>query len=85
MSGKVPARARVVVVGGGVAGTSVAWHLVQQGWRDVVLLEQNKLAGGTSWHAAGMVGRLRVSSSMMRINQDSADLYARLGALTGHD
>lgn len=85
MSGKVPARARVVVVGGGVAGTSVAWHLVQNGWRDVLLLEQNKLAGGTSWHAAGMVGRLRVSSSMMRINQDSADLYARLGALTGHD
>ena len=85
MSGKVPGRARVVVVGGGVAGTSVAWHLVQQGWRDVLLLEQNKLAGGTSWHAAGMVGRLRVSSSMMRINQDSADLYARLRELTGHD
>jgi 4-methylaminobutanoate oxidase (formaldehyde-forming) len=72
-------------IGGGVAGTSVAWHLTQLGWKDVVLLEQNKLAGGTSWHAAGMVGRLRVSSSMMRINQDSADLYARLKELTGHD
>ncbi|MEI6342482.1 MAG: FAD-dependent oxidoreductase [Verrucomicrobiota bacterium] len=85
MSSRVPVRARVVVVGGGVAGTSVAWHLVQQGWRDVLLLEQNKLAGGTSWHAAGMVGRLRVSSSMMRINQDSAELYSRLKDLTGHD
>jgi 4-methylaminobutanoate oxidase (formaldehyde-forming) len=85
MSGTFPSRARVVVVGGGVAGTSVAWHLARLGWCDVLLLEQNKLAGGTSWHAAGMVGRLRVSSSMMRINQDSADLYARLKELTGHD
>ncbi|MFM8357610.1 MAG: NAD(P)/FAD-dependent oxidoreductase, partial [Verrucomicrobiota bacterium] len=85
MSTSLPAHTRVLVIGGGVAGTSVAWHLTQLGWRDVLLLEQNRLAGGTSWHAAGMVGRLRVSSSMMRINQDSADLYARLKELTGHD
>lgn len=85
MSTSLPSRTRVLIIGGGVAGTSVAWHLTQLGWRDVVLLEQNRLAGGTSWHAAGMVGRLRVSSSMMRINQDSADLYSRLHQLTGHD
>jgi len=85
VSDSLPAQTRVLIIGGGVAGTSVAWHFAQLGWRDVVLVEQNKLAGGTSWHAAGMVGRLRVSSSMMRINQDSADLYARLKELTGHD
>lgn len=85
MSASLPSHTRVLVIGGGVAGTSVAWHLAQLGWRDVLLVEQNKLAGGTTWHAAGMVGRLRVSSSMMRINQDSADLYKRLHQLTGHD
>ena len=75
----------MVVVGGGIAGTSVAFHLAELGWTDVVLLEQNRLAGGTTWHAAGMVTRLRTSSSMMRINQASADLYARLHALSGRD
>jgi heterotetrameric sarcosine oxidase gamma subunit len=85
VSSSLPSQTRVLIIGGGVAGTSVAYHLAQLGWRDVVLVEQNKLAGGTSWHAAGMVGRLRVSSSMMRINQDSADLYAKLKELTGHD
>ncbi|MGE3308375.1 MAG: FAD-dependent oxidoreductase [Limisphaerales bacterium] len=83
--GSVPSRARVIVVGGGIAGTSVAYHLAQLGWTDVLVLEQNLVAGGTTWHAAGMVTRLRTSSSMMRINQASADLYARLHALTGHD
>jgi len=81
----LPSRARVVIVGGGIAGTSVAFHLAALGWTDVLLLEQNRLAGGTTWHAAGMVTRLRTSSSMMRINQASADLYARLPALSGHD
>jgi 4-methylaminobutanoate oxidase (formaldehyde-forming) len=85
VSVSLPSQTRVLIIGGGVAGTSVAWHLTQLGVRDVVLVEQNKLAGGTSWHAAGMVGRLRVSSSMMRINQDSADLYAKLKEITGHD
>ena len=80
-----PSRAQVVIVGGGIAGTSVAYHLSELGWRDVLLLEQNRLGGGTTWHAAGMVTRLRTSSSMMRINQASADLYARLAGLVEHD
>ena len=79
----VPDRARVVIVGGGIAGCSVAYHLAQAGWRGVVLLEQTALAGGTTWHAAGMVGQLRASNSLTRINKYSVDLYQRLEAETG--
>src|SRR5947209_18183839 len=80
----VPKQARVVIVGGGIAGCSVAYHLTKLGWKDVVLLEQGELAGGTTWHAAGMIGRLRASSAMARINDYSAKLYAGLEAETGH-
>ena len=55
----LPARARVVVIGGGVVGTSVAYHLTRLGWTDLVLLEQGRLSSGTTWHAAGLVGQLR--------------------------
>ncbi|MCH2181069.1 MAG: FAD-dependent oxidoreductase [Mariniblastus sp.] len=79
----LPDRARVVIVGGGIAGCSVAYHLAKLGWNDIVLLEQGRLAGGTSWHAAGMVGRLRTSSSMTKINQYSVDLYSTLEQETG--
>ena len=75
--------ARVVVIGGGIIGTSVAYHLTQLGWRDVVLLEQGRLSGGTTWHAAGLVGQLRSSSNFTRLIRYSADLYSRLEALTG--
>jgi len=80
----LPAETRVVVVGGGVIGTSVAYHLTKLGWRDVVLLEQNQLAAGTSWHAAGLIGRLRTSNSMTRINKYTVELYSQLEAETGH-
>jgi 4-methylaminobutanoate oxidase (formaldehyde-forming) len=80
----LPAEAKVVIVGGGVIGTSVAYHLTKLGWRDVVLLEQGKLGGGTSWHAAGLVGRLRTSNSMTRINKYTAELYSQLEQETGH-
>lgn len=81
---KFPDQARVVIVGGGIIGCSVAYHLTRLGWKDVLLLEQNELAGGTTWHAAGLVGRLRTTNSMTKINKYSAELYARLEKETGH-
>ncbi|MFO0810936.1 MAG: FAD-dependent oxidoreductase [Gemmataceae bacterium] len=83
MTQSLPRNARAVIVGGGIAGCSVAYHLAKLGWRDVLLVEQGEVAGGTTWHAAGMVGRLRTSSAMARINDASAKLYARLEAETG--
>src|SRR5487761_1699576 len=76
-------RARVIVIGGGVIGTSVAYHLAGLGWSDLLLLEQGQLSCGTTWHAAGLVGQLRASESMTRLVQYSADLYRRLEAETG--
>ncbi|HRI15872.1 MAG TPA: FAD-dependent oxidoreductase [Verrucomicrobiota bacterium] len=84
MSVSIPSSARVVIVGGGIVGASVAYHLTQLGEREVVLLEQNALAGGTTWHAAGLVGRLRTSTSLTEMNKYSAELYARLERETGH-
>src|SRR5688572_1915035 len=80
----LPTEARVVIVGGGVIGTSLAYHLAKLGWKDIVLLEQNALAGGTSWHAAGLIGRLRTTNSMTKINKYSAELYASLESEIGH-
>lgn len=79
----LPSRAQVVIVGGGVIGTSVAYHLTQLGWTDVLLLEQGRLSSGTTWHAAGLVGPLRASESGTRLVQYSAELYASLEAETG--
>jgi 4-methylaminobutanoate oxidase (formaldehyde-forming) len=79
----VPDHARAVIVGGGIIGASVAYHLTQLGWRDVVLLEQGSLSGGTTWHAAGLIGQLRSSSNFTRLIRYSADLYSRLEAETG--
>src|SRR5205814_3360197 len=83
-SSVLPAETQVVIVGGGVIGTSIAYHLTKLGWRDVVLLEQNQLAAGTSWHAAGLVGQLRTSNSMTRINKYTVELYSQLEEETGH-
>jgi glycine cleavage system aminomethyltransferase T/glycine/D-amino acid oxidase-like deaminating enzyme len=80
---ELPDRARVVIVGGGVVGTSVAYHLTELGWTDVLLLEQGTLSCGTTWHAAGLVGQLRASESGTRLVQYSTDLYSRLEAETG--
>ncbi|MEJ7796370.1 MAG: FAD-dependent oxidoreductase [Nocardioides sp.] len=79
----LPARAQVVIVGGGVIGASVAYHLTKLGWTDVLLLEQGHLSGGTTWHAAGLVGPLRASEGGTRLVQYSAELYAALEAETG--
>src|SRR5436309_10057169 len=79
-----PTETKVIIVGGGVIGCSIAYHLTKLGWKDVVLLEQGKLGGGTSWHAAGLVGRLRTSNSMTRINKYTVELYSQLEQETGH-
>src|ERR671920_2306524 len=79
----VPSRARVVVIGGGIVGTSVAYHLTRLGWTDVVLLEQGSLSGGTTWHAAGLIGQLRATESGTRLVQYSASLYESLEAEVG--
>jgi glycine cleavage system aminomethyltransferase T/glycine/D-amino acid oxidase-like deaminating enzyme len=76
-------RARVVIIGGGVIGTSVAYHLARMGWTDVLLLEQGQLSCGTTWHAAGLVGQLRASESGTRLVQYSMELYDRLEKETG--
>src|ERR1700761_5573984 len=81
----VPADARAVVIGGGVAGCSVAYHLALQGWDDVVVVEQHELGEGTSWHSAGFVGQLRSTVSQTRTIMYSAALYEQLGAETGLD
>jgi sarcosine dehydrogenase len=76
-------RAQVVIVGGGIIGCSVAYHLTRLGWRDVILLEQGGLSGGTTWHAAGLVGQLRSSSNLTQLIRYSAELYERLEVETG--
>jgi 4-methylaminobutanoate oxidase (formaldehyde-forming) len=80
---EIPGKARAVVIGGGVSGCSVAYHLAKAGWTDVVLLERRKLTSGTTWHAAGLIGQLRGSANMTRLAKYSADLYRGLEAETG--
>ena len=83
MADSLPSRARVVIIGGGVVGCSVAYHLTKVGISDVVLLERKQLCCGTTWHAAGLVGQLRASQNLTRLAQYSAELYAELEAETG--
>ena len=80
---EVPERARAVIIGGGVSGCSVAYHLAKAGWTDIVLLERKQLTSGTTWHAAGLIGQLRGSANMTRLAKYSADLYVKLEAETG--
>lgn len=83
MKAPVPAQAQAVVIGGGVAGCSVAYHLAREGWTDVVLLERKQIACGTTWHAAGLIGQLRATRNMTRLAKYSADLITRLETETG--
>ena len=80
----LPERARVVIVGGGIIGCSTAYHLAQMGWKDIVLLERDRLTSGTTWHAAGlMVTFGSTSETMTEIRKYTRDLYRRLEAETG--
>ena len=79
----LPTHARVVIIGGGVVGCSVAYHLTERGWTDVVLLERRQLTSGTTWHAAGLIAQLRATANMTRLAKYSQELYGRLEAETG--
>jgi glycine cleavage system aminomethyltransferase T/glycine/D-amino acid oxidase-like deaminating enzyme len=81
----VPDRARAVVVGGGVAGCSIAYHLARLGWTDIVLIEQHGLTEGTTWHSAGFVGQLRSTITQTKMIMLSSALYAELRERTGLD
>ncbi|MCE3250236.1 MAG: dependent oxidoreductase, partial [Geminicoccaceae bacterium] len=80
---ELPAHARAVIIGGGVVGASVAYHLTRLGWQDVLLLERRQLTSGTTWHAAGLIGQLRATQNLTRLAKYSAELYAGLEAETG--
>ncbi len=73
-----PNKARVVIIGGGIIGCSVAYHLIKKGWTDVVLLERKQLTSGTTWHAAGLIAQLRASHNMTRLARYSQELYGKL-------
>jgi hypothetical protein len=79
----LPKHARAVIVGGGVIGCSVAYHLTKMGWSDIVLLERKQLTSGTTWHAAGLVGQLRQSINMTQLARYTGELYRGLEAETG--
>jgi len=83
MAGTLPSSARVVIIGGGVIGASVAYHLTKLGVDDLVLLEQGQLSSGTTWHASGLLGQLRATESATRLVQYSAKLYRSLEEETG--
>ena len=78
-----PRQARIVVIGGGIVGCSVAYHLAKLGKTDVVLVERNKLTSGSTWHAAGLVGQLRTSANITQLLKYSVELYGALEAETG--
>ena len=77
--------ARAVVIGGGVGGTSVAYHLAELGWRDVVLVERAALTSGSTFHSAGLVGQLRSTVTLTKMMMYGVELYRRLAAETGVD
>jgi len=83
MEKKIPSSAKVVVIGGGVAGCSAAYHLAKLGWKDTILLERDQLTSGTTWHAAGLVGQLGASATITKLRKYSLNLYKELEKKTG--
>ena len=80
---ELPQRARVVVVGGGIVGSSIAYHLTREGESDVVLIERGKLSNGTTWHAAGLVSQVRGTHALTALARINAETYERLPSETG--
>ena len=78
MNKEIPKTAKVVVIGGGVAGCSVAYHLAKFGWKDTVLFERDQLTSGTTWHAAGLVGQLGATATITKLRKYSLNLYKEL-------
>ena len=76
-------KAKVIIIGGGVIGCSVAYHLSKLGWNDIVLLERKQLTSGTTWHAAGLIGQLRASANMTKLAKYTQELYFDLEKETG--
>ena len=83
MSKDLPKQTKVVVIGGGIAGCSVAYHLAKFGWKDTILLERDQLTSGTTWHAAGLVGQLGATSTITKLRKYSLNLYKELEKKTG--
>ncbi|MDC0334099.1 FAD-dependent oxidoreductase [Amylibacter sp.] len=79
----IPKTARVIIIGGGVIGCSVAYHLAKKGWKDIILLERKQLTSGTTWHAAGLIAQLRASANMTKLAKYSQELYGNLEKETG--
>ncbi len=84
MQHNLPAHAEIVIVGGGIAGSSLAYHLTRLGRTDVVLLERGRLTCGTTWHAAGLIMQLRGTHAMTELARVNVELYSSLEAETGH-
>ena len=84
MEKNYPTSAKVVVIGGGVIGCSVAYHLTKFGWSDVVLVERDQLTSGTTWHAAGLVSQLGPTAAVTKIRKYTLDLYKKLEKEVDH-
>ena len=85
MEKKLPSSTKVVVIGGGVVGCSVAYHLAKFGWKDTILLERDQLTSGTTWHAAGMITQLGTSPQITKLRKYSVEFYNKQKNITGED
>jgi len=82
---ELPSHAQVVIIGGGVGGCSIAYHLTLMGWKDVIIVERHELTSGSTWHSAGLVGQMRSDVNLTRMMHYSTELYRRLKEETGQD
>ena len=78
MEKELPSSAKAIIIGGGIAGCSVAYHLAKFGWKDIILLEKDQLTSGTTWHAAGLVSQLGPSAAVTKIRKYTTELYKEL-------